>query len=182
VFGVTKTLAFMGEASSYAALYASLKQFAILSLMPLMGLLADTLNVQMIWPRFGEDYFVEFSPQKIDDEDLEERRLGQDDQLGLYTVNERRVMRGKKPVEWGETRAFPGQAAAAAQAGLADTNPHNDAGVPGATPPGKDLEAEGHEAQPAQVDPAQAAARPAPGRLSRGSLPGKAAAGLNGRH
>ena len=118
VFGTTKTMAFMGEAGSYASLYASLQQFNLFSLTPLLSILADAINVQMVWPNYGEDYCVSFTPRKINDDDLLERQLSADASVGLRTINEVRILRGLPPVqdEWGNDRAYPGGAQAAAQA------------------------------------------------------------------
>jgi len=171
VFGTTKTLAFMSEASSYAALYAALQQFNLFSLCPLLNLLADAANVQMVWPRFGDDHFIEYVPRKINDEDMEERRLTLDTGIGLRTINEIRTKRGLPTVPWGDTRAFPGNVQQADRGNLADTDAGNDlidngpsGGAGGKTPRKESAE--------------QADARPA-NRQGGGSLPGRMA-GLNG--
>lgn len=147
VFGVTKSLAFMTTESSYASLYASLKQFNLFSLCPLLQLIADSINVQMVWPYFGPDHYVDIEPAAIDDKDQKEQELASDDSIGLYTINERRIMRGYPPVEWGDVRALPGSVGMRDPgASLADTDPAND-------------------------DPAVASTRPESG-LGEGSLPG----------
>lgn len=126
VFGVTKSLAFMAEDTSYAALYASIKQFNLLSMSPLLSLVGDTLNVQLVWPRFGEDHFVELTPKKIDDEDLQLRRVQVGIGCGAFEVNELRTMWGYETKPWGNVRAFDGNIQQAERGNLADTDPAND--------------------------------------------------------
>jgi phage portal protein BeeE len=141
VFGVTKSLAFMSEESSYAALYAALKQFNLFSLCPLLDLISDVINVQLVWRFWGEDYCVRLVPRKIDDDDLQERRLSTDIGIGLRTINEIRTLRGLEPVEWGEVRAMPGSMSSSDEDGsMMDTDPSNDDPAPeeGSVSPGKE--------------------------------------------
>lgn len=168
VFGVTKTLGFMGEASSYAALYASLKQFTVLSLKPLLQLLADAINVQLVWPFWGEEYFVEFEPAAIDDDDLKLKVMQSLSAIGAITVNEYRTSLGLTAVPWGERPAVPGgQADDMAKAGIMDLDPANDGQLQDEQP------------MPQTQAPQARAAMPTPGRASEGSLPGRMA-GMNG--
>ncbi len=113
VFGVTKSLAFMSEDTNYAALYATLKQFNLFSLCPLLDLIADAFNHQLVWPFFGEDVCVSFEPKKIDNEELTELQLANDIKAGIRLNNEIRVLRGLPETDepWGKERAFADGAA-----------------------------------------------------------------------
>jgi hypothetical protein len=187
VFGTSKTLAFMSESTAYAALYAALKQFNLFTMMPLLSLLADSMNVQMVWPKFGEEYFIELEPRRIDDDELEERRLSTDITIGLRTINEIRVMRGFEPVEWGDVRAFTGNIQQANEQKQGDLNPSNDEdgpavdGVAEDNPLAKLLSGiqNGSAESPAE-SPEQARDRPRHD-AGVGSLPGKTVAGFNER-
>ena len=108
VFGVTKSLAFMSEETNFAALYAALRQFNLFSLCPLLQLMADSDNLGLVWPHFGEDYFIEYEPQSITNEDqaIAECKTLMGGQGGA-TWNEVRQKLGWEPTEeeWGNERA-----------------------------------------------------------------------------
>lgn len=108
IFGITKSIAFMNEDPSYGALYASIKQFNLLTLCPLLSLISDSFNHNLVHPFFGEDLHVEFKPKKIDDEQLDETKLGNDLRCGALRMNEYRVKRNYVPVDeaWGMERAW----------------------------------------------------------------------------
>jgi hypothetical protein len=110
VFGVSKSLAFMTEDTSYAILYAALKQFNLFSMMPLLETLADADNQQGIWPFWGDDYWIEYEPRPIDDEELRERQIQTDLQAGIRTINEIRSLRKLTLIDkpWGNERAING--------------------------------------------------------------------------
>jgi len=174
-FGTTKILAFMAEASSYAALYASLKQFNVLSMSPLLQLLADCVNCQLVWPHWGDDHSVEFIPAAIDDKDQRRQNLSLAVSVGALTYDELRAGLDMDPVDgdWGKERAWTGQAAAqmqkaeaaAAQAGAPDA-PGGDSAASGSL---ESLLA-GLDASDTQ-DAGLAASTPDPGGLGQGSLP-----------
>jgi hypothetical protein len=107
IFGITKSVAFMQEDTSYAALYAGLQQHSILTMSPLLELLAESLNMQLVWPFWGEDYYLELLPRKINDEQLEETKIANDLKGGIMTVNEFRKRRNMPETteEWGKERA-----------------------------------------------------------------------------
>jgi phage portal protein BeeE len=110
IFGVSRQLAFQNEDTSYAILYAALKQFNLFTLMPLLQQLADADNLSLVWPFYGFNYFAEYEPKPIDDEELRERQINTDLQAGIRTINEIRHLRKLKKIDedWGEERAING--------------------------------------------------------------------------
>lgn len=110
VFGVAKSLAFMQEDVSYAVLFAALKQFNLFTLCPLLDMITDAMNMQLVWPFWGPDYCLELVPKKVDDDTVVEAQLTNDLKAGIRLVNEIRVLRGleKTTEEWGEERAYAG--------------------------------------------------------------------------
>lgn len=161
-FGANKSLAMMTTEQSYASLYASLKQFNLFTMCPLLQLISDAMNVQVVWPYFGREYFIELVPAAIDDEQVRQAEVAADDVVGIRTVNERRAMRKLPPVEWGEIRCQPGSVQEKDQgASLADTDPDNDA------PP-----AGGRPGEPDESPPEVEKDRPKSGE-GEGSLPGR---------
>jgi len=129
IFGVTKSLAFMSEDASYATLYASLKQFNLYTLCPILDMIAQGLNHQLIWPYWGEDYFVELVPRPIDDHQISEDQLKTDIQIGARTYEEIRNMRNLPKIDepWVKERAI---------IGAKFTPPPPEGGQPGEAPPG----------------------------------------------
>ena len=172
VFGVTRSLAFLTEDASYATLYAMLKQFNLFTLCPLLDMISEGLNIQLVEPYFGEEYFIELVPKKIDDHQIVEQQLTTDLRAGLRTVNEIRKLRGLEHVKepWGEERAYAAwnpqieqalkmQKQAAEQQQQAEGQAVEQNGVFPAGPEGQE-----------EPTPAPNAPRPA-NPLSRGSLP-----------
>ena len=177
VFGTTKTISFMSEASSYAALYAALKQFNLLSLVPLMQLLADAINVQLIWPHWGEEYFVEFEPRRIDDAEDKRQNLSLLTSVGGLTFNELRAALELEPTDepWGAERAYTGQAQAKLQQEQQREQQAAQAQAGGVLAPGQ---------PPGQPDEITGA-MDSPGAVSEGSLPDRQIVKRwqgNGRH
>lgn len=105
-FGVTKSLTFTGDDTNYAGLYAALKQFNMFSLQPFLDVIADSWNLQLVWPTWGDKICLSFDPPKVDDEAILEQQLTNDLKCGARTINEIRVARGYPEVPWGETRAI----------------------------------------------------------------------------
>lgn len=107
VFGVTKSLAFMSEETTFAALYATLKQFDLFTLCPLLQLIADAINISLVWPFYGEEYFVELKPKKITDEDAVAKKVQLAASVGAITKNEVRIALDWEPTKeaWGEEPA-----------------------------------------------------------------------------
>ncbi len=111
VVGIAKGMAFLDEGdASYAKLYAMLKQFNLFSMCPLLSMLADADNAQLVWPFFGEDMCVEYEPHKVDDDTILEARNNTLISCGAITVNEVRQSYNLPKIEeeWGEARAGAG--------------------------------------------------------------------------
>jgi phage portal protein BeeE len=110
VFGVTKSLAFMSEDSTFATLHAQLKQFNTGTMQPLLDMLAESINIQLIWPYWGKEYFLELTPRKVDDPEQEDKRVARAQVSGSITHNEARVALGWEPTEeeWGSERCIAG--------------------------------------------------------------------------
>jgi phage portal protein BeeE len=88
------------EADSYAAFYARLKQHHTLGLGPKarrMGAFLTKHLANRYWP--DDRLKVEFDLPAIDDQDVQDRQLQNDGQLGVRTVNEIRGSRNLPPLE-----------------------------------------------------------------------------------
>ncbi len=106
ILGTTRTMVGMEEATSYAALYAILKQNRLVVLQPELDDLADTINLQLIDPWFGPEYGVEFEPEAVGDEELTEKQLATDLQAGIRRFNEWRAIRKLPLVDGPEGEEF----------------------------------------------------------------------------
>lgn len=98
-FGTPKAVAGLNDDTSYANLYASLKQSNILTMAPLLGRICRPMNKQVVRPWFGKDLYLKMEPQRIDDRDLLEKQLQTDLQAKIRRKNEWRVLRGLPPIE-----------------------------------------------------------------------------------
>jgi phage portal protein BeeE len=96
-YGVPKSVAGLQDDVSYATLHSSLKQFYLFSLNPRLQKIGNKFNKHLVRPFFGSDLCLEITAQKITDEDLLERQLGTDAQVGARTLNEWRKVRGLPP-------------------------------------------------------------------------------------
>jgi hypothetical protein len=106
IFGVTKSMVGMNEDTSYAALYATLKQFNLFTLCPLLQDLADAYDRQIIHKFWGVEYGMEFETQQVSDDDLLEKQLSNDLQAGVRKMNEWRRLRKLMPIEGPEGDKF----------------------------------------------------------------------------
>jgi len=68
-FGITKPAAGMVDGSSYATLFAALKQLNVLTLDPICALIAGVFTRQIL-PYFGENLLMEIRCRRIDDHDV----------------------------------------------------------------------------------------------------------------
>lgn len=107
-FGVAKSMAFLDDSTSFAELYARLKQFDLFTLCPLLSRLSAAYNRELIWPVWGRSYGVELRPRKIDNLDDDVKRISTAQASGSIKHNEVRKTLGWEPVDepWGEERAF----------------------------------------------------------------------------
>jgi hypothetical protein len=159
VLGTTRTMVGMKEATSYAALYAILKQNRLTVLQPELDDIADCFNTQLIEPFWGEEYGCEFEPEAVGDDELQEKQLALDLRAGVRTFNEWRQLRRLAPVagpkgqEWVKGGGKPG----------------------GAGLPGEGAERERSLAHPRELDgpadPMDAGWRKPRNAAGRGSLP-----------
>lgn len=94
--GVPGIAAGITDGGSYAAFYASLKQFTTLTVQPTLDLLSEE-DTEQIAPQFGEGLTVELTAAAIDDPEVLERQLQTDLQAGIRTKGEMRAMRGLPP-------------------------------------------------------------------------------------
>ncbi len=140
-YDVPKSVAGLQDAATYATLFASLKQFYLLSLNPLLTKIAGRFNKHLVRPYFGPDLVLELRGQKITDEDLLEKQLANDAAVGARRLNEWRKVRELPPLPGpeGDERVFAakGKAEGNPEEGRADprkdpdaerTRPRNDQG------------------------------------------------------
>ena len=73
-FGITKPAAGMIEDSSYASLFATLKQLHLLTLQPMCNRIANSLTRKLA-PFFGKGLVIEIRCPRIDDHEVKERKL-----------------------------------------------------------------------------------------------------------
>ncbi|WP_339730110.1 phage portal protein [uncultured Gimesia sp.] len=95
--GVPGIAAGISDGGSYAAFYASLKQFISLTVQPILDLLAED-DTERLAPQFGNNLTVEIEATHIDDPDILEKRLATDIQAQIIKVDELRAIRGLPPL------------------------------------------------------------------------------------
>ena len=189
--GITKPAAGMIEDSSYATLFATLKQLHLLTLKPMADRFAAKLTRQLA-PYFGEGLIVEIRCPRIDDHDVKNAKLQLLTGAGAITYNELRKELDMPLVKepWGDERVGMDQPEGGPEIpGMSDGVP-GPAGTaqPGQTqermrPADADMEpanAEMTDAAGQRLDEEEAArTQPTPGNLGRGAL-GPRKALLNG--
>ena len=84
------------DTGTYAALFAGLKGWTILTVQPILDVLADS-DTLTLGPEFGVGLTVEHSAAAIDDPDVMERQLQTDINAGAITKGEIRKLRGRPP-------------------------------------------------------------------------------------
>ena len=101
LFGIPKSVAGLTSATSYAELYAGLKQFHTNTLVPLAGRLGAflTKNLAHVW---GDDLAIQVELPTIQNEEQDEQRFESDLANDLMTYNEARLKRGLPLVEGGD--------------------------------------------------------------------------------
>jgi hypothetical protein len=102
LYGVPKSAAMLNEASSYAAWYASARQFRESRLDPLAKGIGDKLTKELIRPHFGPDYRVEVKLPPVMDPDLKERQISTLLQADAIRVNELRASYDMPPLDDGD--------------------------------------------------------------------------------
>lgn len=130
VHGVPGMAAGIASPTGREGLYAPLLQFSLLTVQPLLSILAEEDTISLA-PQFGTHLTVEIEAASIDDPEVLERELANDASMGVRTINEVRSIRGLPPVPWGEERAWSG-----GQAGTASSMQPSQQDY-GATPSGE---------------------------------------------
>jgi phage portal protein BeeE len=95
--GVPGIAAGISDGGSYAAFYASLKQFISLTVQPILDLLAED-DTEHLAPQFGKNLTIEIEATHIDDPDILEKRLATDIRAQIIKVDELRAIRGLPPL------------------------------------------------------------------------------------
>ncbi|QDT30469.1 Phage portal protein [Gimesia panareensis] len=95
--GVPGIAAGISDGGSYAAFYASLKQFISLTVQPVLDLLAED-DTEYLAPQFGKNLTIEIEATQVDDPDLLEKRLATDIRAQIIKVDELRAIRGLPPL------------------------------------------------------------------------------------
>lgn len=123
---VPAIVAGISEGGSYAAFVASLRQFVVLTVQPLLNLLGDE-DTEQLAPFFGAGLTVEYEAVMVDDPQQIETMLQTDISAKARTVNEHRAERGLPPLDGEAGEAMVGQQAPPQQGG-----PGGFGGPPGA--------------------------------------------------
>ena len=108
-FGTTKSVTGMTDDASYATLFASLKQFHMLSLNPKCARFSRVITRKLA-PFFGDDLIVEIKCARIDDHEVKERKLSLACNFGVLTNNQllKELEFPTTNEEWGEERVVQG--------------------------------------------------------------------------
>ena len=93
-FGISKTATGMIESASYSTLFATLKQFYLLTLQPMLDRIARDLTRHLA-PFFGDDLIIEITGKRIDDHDLRNAELDILIGAGCITKGELRQSLGR---------------------------------------------------------------------------------------
>lgn len=114
--GVPGMAAGIVSATGREGLYAPLLQFTMLTVQPLLSILAeeDTINLA---PQFGSNLTIELEAASIDDPDLLDQEIAADVAAGAILVDEVRALRGRPPLPNGAGQVIAGQQAAMGQPG-----------------------------------------------------------------
>lgn len=107
IHGVPPLAAGITSATGREGLYAPLLQFSLLTVQPMLNIMAEEETIQQA-AEFGENLTVEFEAMTVDDPELLEQTLQTDIAAGSRTKNEVRDIRGLPRVAWGEAIAGSG--------------------------------------------------------------------------
>lgn len=100
------------DAGSYASLYAAIRQHTLLTVQPMLSLIAEEETEQLA-PEYGEALTVEIEAAEVNDPEMLERQLATDISGGVRTVDEIRSLRGLSPLPRGEGERIAGLASSA---------------------------------------------------------------------
>lgn len=139
LWGVPRAVSGLVDASSYAQLFAALKQFHTLALVPFANQIARVWSKHILWPTWGRNYRIQIDVPAIDDRDSLRADL---DLLGKYRavkVNEMRTKLGFPKLPGAQGEAMVGDAAAKEQMDLEKEKAKNaPQSVPGKGGPDND--------------------------------------------
>ncbi len=141
LFGVPKAVANFTDASSYAQLFAALKQFHTLTLVPLANWLSKWMTLHLCQQCYGPQYSIQIDVPAIDDADMAEKKRATNLSNGLLKYNEARAEINLPPVEGGDdliasvfVQVQTAKAMAAAQPQPAPAAPGEPAPAPNGDP------------------------------------------------
>lgn len=139
-YGCPAPVAGLADASNYATLYASIKQFNLISLDPGLLRVQNKFNSQYVHRYWGHNVYLKLSSKKITDEDMELKRADLAGRYKAIKVNELRKMCHLPPLDGDEGNEFVGNAE---QAGISPeaVNMARENGR-GETPQDQDVERE----------------------------------------
>ncbi len=162
-FGVTKAAAGMIDDTSYAALFASLKQLHLLTLQPICDLFAASIT-RTLAPFFGDNLILEVRCDRIDDHEIKKGKIETLISAGAITKNECRKELDMDVTEepWGEEIAGTIQS----MQGEVSNAPLKSRKVPSLLDQEGDVTTDQEDEEP----PEMSRSRPTPGDLSRGAL------------
>lgn len=105
-FGVPKSVAGLQEDVNYATLYASLKQFYIGKLNPLLAKIARHYNREIVHPYYGKELFLRLEGKEITDEEMLYKKIQVAGEFALIRRNEARKALGFDKVEGPDGEEF----------------------------------------------------------------------------
>lgn len=126
IHGTPPVAAGIAEGGSYAAFYASLKQFSILTVQPMLDLIADEINEQLSRPEY--DAHMVLTTKSVEDPTLVETQIQNDITAGAITKNELRELRGRPPIEGGD-ELIGGAAAPMSDGGAEELGDEESTGI-----------------------------------------------------
>ncbi|MEO2089052.1 MAG: phage portal protein [Gemmataceae bacterium] len=93
-YQVPKAVTGMSGDLTYATLYASLKQFYLMSLDPRLQKFGANLTHHWVQPTYGDEFLLEFEAKRIDDEQLTQAKIANAQKTGSLTHQELRRLNG----------------------------------------------------------------------------------------
>lgn len=109
-YGTPSAVTGMADASSYASLYASLRQFHLISLCPLLSKIDTKFTSQLLRPYYGEDLYLQLKARNITDEDMEIKKLSMVLPANVLRRNELRKFLDLAPIKGPEGDEWVGKA------------------------------------------------------------------------
>lgn len=171
-FGVTKSITGMTDDTSYANLFASLKQFHMLTLNPLCHRFATQLT-KRIAPFFGDGLIIEIRCKRIDDHDVQNSKVTLLMQGKCITKNQMLKLLDEPTTSEGWGEEIAGTEPQPQMQGIPNAQAQ---AAPAMPQPMEQPQENGQQQQPQQdplappQDQAVEQSRPRPGNLSAGSL------------